>query len=233
MTFKSSYLFGAVSILEIYAEISQNHLLRFICKPLLMLSLMYYYYDTAAKSFTDRHKLMIVAFFFSWIGDVALMLVFKNEKLFLVGLLAFLVTHVLYTIAFNKVEQPDTDPILPRQLWKVAPLMFYMAALFYFLIPAISVNEKTHGLLMPVVVYGVVIANMVAFAINRFGRVSIQSYRWVTIGALLFMLSDSIIAINKFLNPISSASVFIMILYIAGQFLIAKGMLLQQTSSTK
>jgi len=78
-----------------------------------------------------------------------------------------------------------------------------------------------------VVVYSTAIATMVLFAINRFHRVNDRSFVLVFIGALMFMFSDSFIAVNKFLHPIAFSGVWIMSLYSFGQYLIAKGSLAQ------
>ncbi|MFN8321589.1 MAG: lysoplasmalogenase [Chitinophagales bacterium] len=227
MKLKALYIFLLVAVAEVTAEIIGHEVLRFIFKPLLMITLVGFYYQQVAGQWNRAHKLMVAAFFFSWVGDVSLMLVFKNENLFLAGLVSFLITHLLYTFAFNRVDLRDKEPLLPKQIWKITPLMVYMAVLFYFLIPGISGNEKTNPLLVPVIVYAVAIANMVAFAVNRYGRVNDDSFKLVFAGALLFMFSDSIIAINKFLHPFPTASIFIMALYITGQYLIAQGMLSQ------
>lgn len=227
MKLKALYIFLLVAVAEVTAEIIGHEVLRYIFKPLLMITLVGFYYQQVAGQWNRAHKLMVAAFFFSWVGDVSLMLVFKNENLFLAGLVSFLITHLLYTVAFNRVDLRDKEALLPKQIWKVTPLMLYMAVLFYFLIPGISSNEKTNPLLVPVIVYAVAIANMVAFAVNRYGRVNDDSFKLVFAGALLFMFSDSIIAINKFLHPFPTASIFIMALYITGQYLIAQGMLSQ------
>ena len=64
---------------------------------------------------------------------------------------------------------------------------------------------------------------MVLFALNRRGRVSESSFRWVFYGALLFMLSDMLLAYNKFSVPFSYANVAVMITYVLGQYMIVKG----------
>lgn len=221
------YLFLLVSAVEIFAEISGNNLVRFISKPLLMITLIVFYVRAIRGNWNKFHKLMVVAFFFSWIGDVALMFVFKNENFFLVGLVGFLITHILYTLAFAKVTNREAVALFPRKFFVVIPLVIYMVALLWILVPAINGNEKTQPFLIPVLVYSTAIATMVAFSINRFNRVNDTSFQLVLTGALLFMFSDSIIAINKFLHPFPSAGIFIMVLYIAGQYLIAKGCLAQ------
>lgn len=221
------YVYLLTAVVEVFAEVTDNTLLRFITKPLLMIVLITFYAQSINGNWSKIHKLMVAAFFFSWIGDVALMFVYKNENFFLVGLVGFLITHVLYTISFADVSNKKADILLPRKIWILIPLLAYMAGLLYLLVPAIRGVEATKPFLVPVLVYSTAIAAMVVFAINRYGRVNAHSFKLVIAGGLLFMVSDSIIAINKFLHPFSAAGIFIMALYISGQYLIAKGMLKQ------
>ncbi|HLP51254.1 MAG TPA: lysoplasmalogenase [Chitinophagales bacterium] len=220
------YLFIAVGLTEIFAEVTNNDLLRFITKPLLMPTLVAFYIQ-AAGGLNRIHKLMVAAFFFSWIGDVTLMLLFVNENLFLVGLVSFLITHILYTISFGGVSNKSITTLLRKRVWVLVPLAIYLVALLSALIPGITGNEHTKPILVPVLIYTTAIGIMVVFAINRYGRVSDKSFALVFGGALLFMLSDSVIAINKFLQPFNIAGIVIMSTYITAQYLIAKGMLAQ------
>lgn len=226
------YLYFLVAAVEVFAEATGNDTVRFFSKPLLMIVLITYYIQSVKTDWNKTHKLMAVAFFFSWIGDVALMFIFKNENFFLVGLVGFLITHILYTVAFVQVTHKNISAILPQKFIVLVPLIIYMAVLLSLLTPAINSNEKTQPFLIPVIIYSAAIAVMVVFSINRFKRVNTQSFIWVFAGALLFMVSDSIIAINKFLTPFSTAGILIMILYIIGQYWIAKGMLAQFESKT-
>ncbi|HWB62251.1 MAG TPA: lysoplasmalogenase [Chitinophagales bacterium] len=233
------YAYWAVAIAEIASEASGNETLRFFTKPLLMIVLVLFYVKNITGPRGAFHKLLIAAFIFSWVGDVALMFVPagtapetlmglpKNPNFFLVGLGGFLVTHILYAIAFTKVSYPNVKALLPQRFWVAVPLLVYMGALSSVLLPAIYGNELTKPFLAPVVVYSTAIATMVVIAINRYKRVNDKSFALVFAGALIFMFSDSIIAINKFLSPVPMAGVFIMVLYIGGQYLIAKGSLAQ------
>lgn len=224
-------LYIVIAAIEIFAEVTGNDMIRFISKPLLMVALIAFYVQSINGYWTRLHKLMVAAFFFSWIGDVALMFVFKNENFFLVGLVGFLITHILYAVSFADVTNRKTEALLPKKFWVIIPLVIYMIALLSMLVPGITGNEKTQPFLVPVLVYSTAIATMTMFSINRYKRVNDASFALVFGGALLFMFSDSIIAINKFLHPFETASIFIMILYTAGQYFIAKGMLAQSSSS--
>ena len=64
---------------------------------------------------------------------------------------------------------------------------------------------------------------MAIFALNRRDRVSEASFYPVFVGALLFILSDSLLAFDKFLVPIPHAGVLVMSTYIAAQYLIVEG----------
>ena len=146
---------------------------------------------------------------------------------FLAGLAAFLFAHMLYAIAFANVSNRTKAPVLRRKVWIIIPLLVYMVFLLYLLVPAISANELTKPFLAPVIIYSAAIATMVTFALNRYGRVNDRSFALVFGGALLFMFSDSCIAINKFMHPFATSGIFIMTLYAAGQYFIAKGAIAQ------
>lgn len=221
------YLYLIIAAIQVYAVAANQTTLQFASKPLLMVVLVAFYIASVKGSWNLTHKLMVAAFCFSWVGDVALMFVYKNENFFLLGLVGFLITHILYTLAFAKVTDPKAPALFPKRIWVTIPLLIYMGALLSLLIPAIYNNEHNRQVLIPVLVYTGAISVMVAFAINRFKRVNDNSFLLVFGGALLFMVSDSIIAINKFLSPFEAAGILIMALYMGGQYLIAKGMLSQ------
>jgi uncharacterized membrane protein YhhN len=233
------YLYIVTAVVEIYAEATQNEVVRFFSKPLLMILLFAFYMQSIAGKGNRFHTFLSISLVFSWIGDVALMFVpaspsdtsvmgfTKNPNFFLVGLAAFLFAHMLYAIAFANVSTRTKPPVLRQKPWVALPLVLYMVALLYLLVPSISGNETTKPFLVPVIIYSAAIATMVVFALNRYGRVNDTSFALVFGGALLFMFSDSIIAINKFMHPFATSGVFIMTLYIGGQYFIAKGALAQ------
>jgi uncharacterized membrane protein YhhN len=68
---------------------------------------------------------------------------------------------------------------------------------------------------------------MLAAAINRKAKVSQESFYLVLAGAMLFVISDSAIAVNKFGNHFEYSDTLIMSTYIFAQYLILKGYLAQ------
>lgn len=217
-------LFEALLIIEM----PQMLLPAMVTKALLMPVLIWYYYQASGPGLGAVQKLILVGFIFSWSGDVNLMmprlesLKPYEELFFLVGLVSFLITHVLYMLAFKKdLGNNAEQTLLKAKPWLVLPVLVAYAGLLAVLLPAIKANEP--DMMIPVIVYASVITAMVIFAINRYGKVSFGSYVTVLAGALLFMFSDSNIAINKFHTPFTLAPMVIMSTYILSQFLFAKG----------
>lgn len=202
-----------------------------IFKPLLMPLLMFWYYkETKAKLGFD--KIILVSLFFSWWGDNFLMpAIFKTDINFLLGLASFLVAHVLYIVAFVKTNM-EHKSVLKAKPYLVLPFILIGAGLISFLS-----NENLpefNEMKIPVMIYAFVIMIMVVIALNRYKKVSNKSFQLVFIGALLFMVSDSVIAINKFSTIFDGidflAGLLIMTLYALGQYYIIKGCILQSNA---
>jgi uncharacterized membrane protein YhhN len=86
---------------------------------------------------------------------------------------------------------------------------------------------------VPVIFYAAVILSMVAAAINRMERVNRISYIAVLCGAILFVISDSLISINKFYAPFRYSGIAIMSTYILAQYLIVYGIVKQDNSRSE
>lgn len=213
-------LYWLVGAAHLAAILLDQQTLRFITKPLLMpLLIAWYFLETKGRR-TAVHVIMMVGFVFSCAGDVFLM----SEEYFLPGLVSFLITHLLYIISFRKeinaTRAPGEKLLLHKKPFLLIPLVGVAA-----LLVGLVYNRIEPAMRIPVIVYSTVITVMVTWAINRHGKVSQQSWQLVLVGALVFMLSDSLIALNKFYfnGTLFQASFFIMLTYITGQFLIAKG----------
>jgi uncharacterized membrane protein YhhN len=80
---------------------------------------------------------------------------------------------------------------------------------------------------LPVIIYAIVILAMLSGAINRKEKVIKKSYYMVLAGAILFLISDSMIAIDKFSHHFNSSEILIMSTYIGAQYLIVEGYISQ------
>jgi uncharacterized membrane protein YhhN len=78
---------------------------------------------------------------------------------------------------------------------------------------------------IPVLVYTIVLMLMGIFSLNRYDLTPILSFRMVLVGACLFIISDSMIALNRFGFPFDYAGFWIMLTYILAQWCIVRGLL--------
>jgi len=197
-------------------------------KPFLMPVLMFWYFQET-KANTAFDKIILVSLFFSWWGDNFLMpAIFETDVNFLLGLGSFLIAHVLYIAGFVKTNL-EGKPILKSSPYLILPFVLFVVGLMYLLFQADMPGFREMS--VPVMVYATVIMVMALAAINRKGRVNSESFNWVLIGALSFMLSDTLIALSRFTtlfgDQIFIARLMIMPLYVLGQYWIAKGCVLQ------
>jgi len=144
---------------------------------------------------------------FSGLGDVLLEL--DRTRYFIYGLTAFLVAHLFYISAFFRKAQFH----FPRSFIALG-ILVYSAVMEYMLFPRLG------EMLIPVTAYLCVIT-----AMGLSATIGTTNSYMVILGACLFILSDSIIAINRFLIPIPFSSLWIMIVYYSAQVLIATGSL--------
>lgn len=196
--------------------------LHYFVKPSLLIILNLYFF-LMLKEVKNKGKWMVqAALVFSLAGDVFLMFQQQKPFFFLLGLGSFLLAHLGYIAAFAK--PPTTEKVN----WKKGVLWFGLFDLL--LLGGVVFTFIEHGLgplFWPVVGYMLVILTMGFIALTRQERVSKESYRYVLIGALLFLASDSILALNKFNAPIPMAHFWIMIPYALAQLLIVKGIIKQ------
>jgi uncharacterized membrane protein YhhN len=227
---KIPHIFFIVLMIEILGEIMVEKIgptVIYVFKPLLMPLLMYYYYQHVKSNFKTFDKIIIGALFFSWWGDIFLMpdiAFLSKEMAFLAGLGSFLFAHLLYIPAFVTVAHP-AKPVLFSRPWLALPFVLLVFGLISFLMN--QAHPDFMEMKIPVVIYATIIMFMVLSAINRYNRVPEQSFKWVLIGAVMFMVSDSFIAISRFSTlfetNVNIVRILIMALYAGGQFLIAKG----------
>lgn len=187
---------------------------RFMTKPLLMPLLALAVY--AASEHSKERSIILTAIFFSFLGDSFLLFDYINPLYFIFGLVSFLLTHILYVVYFIGIK-PVQLSLLKQYPWIILLVTAYGIGLVYFLFP------KLGELKMPVIVYATVICSMLLCSVHIYKRVNTNAGGMFIGGALLFVLSDSLLAINKFNAPITAAAFLIMLTYCAAQYFIARG----------
>jgi uncharacterized membrane protein YhhN len=159
---------------------------------------------------------------FSLLGDIFLL--FPGDKMFLAGLVAFLLTHICYLFGFR------------QQM--LAPSAWSLVLVFFILLNAVRLLRRLVGsmrasgwnrLVYPVIVYGLVISLMLFAAMS-----TLADHAWdvraaflVSMGAFLFWISDLMLAWNKFVSPIKGGRLAIVAAYHLGQISLIAGVIRQ------
>lgn len=204
------YGYGVCALLHLFAIAADLYWLRIITKPLLMILLLVWFLSATANIGTCKKHFITAAIFFSWLGDLFLM--GSGELYFIAGLASFLTAHIFYILFFLWARGATTTST-PLNRVVILVLLAYVGVFYYYLSPHLN-----HILKIPVFVYALVIASMFAAA-----RHSFRQRGGVLIGAGLFIVSDSLLAVNSFVENFSMASLAVMITYILAQVLIVYG----------
>lgn len=214
------YLFVLAGIGTLVSEIANNQLLHMICKPAIMITLALHYRMLQREQNQDLSKVLLGAIIFSCVGDILLMFQHRYADFFMFGLGAFLVSHIFYMLAYRQHQSADTSNELQglQKIRYAFPIILSGTGLIVIL------YSRLGEMKIPVLIYASVLTAMVLFALFRFGKTSTSSFVKVFGGAILFMISDSLIAINKFLEPLHLAGLWIMTTYIVAQYLIVTGL---------
>lgn len=180
-------------------------------KPLTMVLALACVGVVARNLNTRSVRWLMVGLALSMLGDVCLL----TPGGFIPGLVAFLLAHVCYIALFQR-----DAPWQPHH--GALAICLALGTLVYAYL-------WTHGLpaalRVPVAAYVLVIALMAAQAIGRASVLRTLAAHTVAWGAVSFMLSDSILALDKFVQPIASVYLWVLGTYYVAQWLIVHGML--------
>ncbi len=184
-----------------------------VTKPLLMIVMIIYFISSVNTISSALKKWIIAALAFSWLGDVLLMFQQEQPIFFLLGLSAFLIAHIFYILFFHHVRVNEQ---VKSRWWLLAIVVVYYAVLMAVLYP------KLGEMKIPVPVYGIVISFMLLLAMHMLFIKNSKAGQLMMAGAVLFILSDSVLAVNKFYQPFEAAGLIIMLTYGIAQLLITK-----------
>lgn len=184
-----------------------------LLKPLPILLLAF----AAWRSLTGYWRAgMVLALLFSALGDVLLALRIEGFANFVPGLSAFLLAQLVYATLFWSRRQ-----VSPLRLLLAIAYLLTATALAWLILP------NTGGLLLPVVLYLLAISAMALGA--TFSALPLPG---LLLGALVFVSSDSLIAINKFVIAVPAAQLLIMLTYYLAQWLICQSVIQAQARVT-
>ncbi len=216
MNFRThSTLYFAAGIAFIALETIGTVWTSIAVKSMIIPLLIWLYMRFTRGHWNRFHSLIIIALVFSWLGDVTLQLTQFRESYFMIGVGCFLIAQLLYALAF--FTTPGKNILVFRKVYLIIPVILYGLGILWLL------NDSLGDMRLPVTIYTVVIMTMLLAAINRKKKVNSQSFLLVLAGAIIFVVSDSILAINKFAQAFELGRIASMTSYITAQYLIAIG----------
>jgi uncharacterized membrane protein YhhN len=163
---------------------------------------------------------VLLAFFFSWIGDILLMLSGRNEMLFYAGVGGFFLAQLFYIYTFTIYPKTGNKGLIQKRPLLIFLFLAYLAGFYGFL------YSDLEGIMIPVIlIYAISLIGMSVMALNRKGRAQYGSFILIFLGSILFVMSDSMIAIDKFRTDLPMAGFLIMITYISAQYMIMRGLI--------
>jgi uncharacterized membrane protein YhhN len=207
-------LFLAVAAMDWVAVHLRSKRLEYAAKPGCMLFLI-----AAALVLdpvdTSARVALVAALVLSLVGDVFLMLPGREQgssgpNLFVAGLAAFLAAHVAYVVGFG-LEGIDLDGLVRGLL----PVGIIIATVGRSVVASVEASSEPE-MAVPVAAYVTVISTMVLFS---FGTGDLRT----ELGALLFALSDSLIAWGRFRRPTPWGPMAVIVTYHLAQALLLLG----------
>lgn len=195
----------ACAVLNLRAVFAGDLTQEFVFKPLTTVLVLVLAAIVARADDASWRPAIVAGLAASLVGDVFLML--PGDR-FVAGLAAFLVAHVCYVAGFT------------RDGWRASPLPAvacgaYVMVLLWWLLPLAGAHR------LPVALYAVVIGAMAWQAIERWREHRSLPPLVAAAGAVLFVFSDTALAVNRFASPFAWAPLVVMGTYVPAQWLIA------------
>lgn len=217
-------LFLVILLIDIAAVYFRQEMLSYVSKPLLMPLLVVYFLRNTNTFISPLKKWIVLALIFSWVGDVLLMFESMSPDFFMSGLVAFLIAHIFYILFYESIIRREN---LKKNYWWYIPVLIYYVSIIYIVSPHLGEMK------LPVRIYGIVISYMLIQALQTAGIKYQNAAGLMIAGSVLFITSDSLLAINKFHSSFEYAGIAIMLTYGIGQLLITLGAVRYITSISK
>lgn len=211
--------YSLVFLLHLYGVYTQERGLIYASKPLICILLLYLLLQQYKKPLNKTSKFFAFGLLFSLFGDVFLMLP-ETEAYFILGLLSFFSAHIAYILSYR--SQIVTQHKILEKACYAGLILLIAGSLYSYLYPFLG------DLKIAVAAYVIIIGFMVFYALKRCKNVPKNSYILGVLGAVSFLISDSILAVNKFVFAIPNAGIYIMVTYMLAQYLMTQAIIRSQ-----
>jgi len=170
---------------------------RFYTKPLLM-PVLYIMLALQTVNTTHKHSKLYVglALFFCFLGDF--LLLNNDNSYFIMGLCSFLLGHICYSVFFLRLKNFSI-----KRVTQLVLVSFVIIGYLFLILNMLWQGVTKQGLAVPVVIYAVVIGFMTLTACQVAMGKRLRKLAWQNLvpGAILFIVSDSLLAVEKFTFP--------------------------------
>jgi uncharacterized membrane protein YhhN len=222
MTKKTTYLYLLLATLYCLLTLLKPYPFAWLVKTLPMLVLLYTVsLEVIVKSTLPKIAnnqtanqngktvtMLLMALLCSTCGDI--LLAMQSEHFFIFGLTSFLIAHLFFLISFK--------PFIKQNLFYIPIYLVTGLALFSFM------TDNLNELFIPVLVYMLALLTMAVGTL-----LSSKSNKWMVIGGICFVVSDSLIGLTKFYIEIPQSHLWIMFTYYAAQYCLVNGLLVAST----
>lgn len=195
-------MFVVFGLTAIFAKTTQKKKLFYFSKPVttfLLIALLYF----TKEPFQILFLPVLIALIFSLFGDIFIML---GDEGFLYGIISFLLAHVVYSFAFMQ-------QVSEYNYYLLMPIFVLTFGFYLFIVNDLGKYRR------PVSIYVSIITLMIWLAVNRFVlEFSLQNI-FIFAGAVLFVISDGLLAVNKFKRKFPFSEGLILLTYYAAQYL--------------
>lgn len=220
------YIMIVVCVVEWIAAELKKRKLRYFTKPLSILLIIAWF------SLVGRWQGQLVwfglALAFSFVGDVLLLF---PDKLFIFGMLAFLIAHVMYILGFTIGQ---SMPIQKETLYILLAVGVAAAVVLSYVLKGLHEKPGHRKMLIPVIAYSIAIGLMLISALLNLirpewrveGIAGLPAAIFTAVGAAFFFVSDAMLASRNFVRRFTHDDFMIMSTYHIGQIVLAAGALM-------
>ena len=210
-------LFWAVALVHLFCIYMNWPQQRVYSKFILVPILMWYLFKSpeSDKPLKGMWRAYL-GLFFSWVGDV--LLIGEGPNFFLTGMIAFITAHVYYSLFFIQTVpvKKETAAVFYKTL---IGLSVVCGVLFLLLRSALGAYQ------VPILLYMLFISLMASLAVHTTSNPAYKNFALQTFvpGAFLFVISDALLATNKFYAHLPVFDLGVMLTYSGAQYFLTKG----------
>lgn len=219
---KFTLLFALLMALEI-AGLTVIPTFHMVSKAMIMAGIIGFYILTEKR----QNNAFLAGLIFALLGDCFLL--YDTVELFVIGLVCFLIMQLCYAAAFNN----------KRRIPKNKDYLICIGILLIGVAVLSVIWPDLGSMRTSVTLYATSIVLMAIYAYLRHPR--LRGYKIVLVGVILFIISDTLLGLNKFGDSLPYGQILVMVTYMLAQYLIVTGEVLsnmprpkvQQAASSK